>query len=78
MKKQGTVKRWLPERGFGFLTGWDGDVFCHVSDVSDKTDLVPGESVSYDVADSPRGPRAVNVRRILDGLDRLDPPKRAA
>ena len=64
--KQGTVKWFNAEKGFGFITGQDGkDVFVHFSAIQSdgfKT-LEEGQAVSYDVEDGARGLQAVNVTR---------------
>jgi len=46
---EGTVKRWL-DRGYGFI-GVDDE-------------LREGQKVEFDLEDSPKGPRAVNVKVI--------------
>jgi CspA family cold shock protein len=60
----GTVKWFNKEKGFGFITGEDGnDVFAHFSQI--KIDgyksLEEGQSVSYDVVKGPKGPQAENI-----------------
>ncbi len=63
----GTVKWFNDAKGFGFITKEDGgDVFVHFSDIQDsgfKT-LAEGQSVQFDVIDSPKGPRASNVVKL--------------
>ena len=67
---EGTVKFWLPDRGFRFIQRHDGqpDVFCHVSGiVGQSSDILPeGVRVSFDIEASKRTgkPVAVNVRVI--------------
>lgn len=60
----GTIKT-LRDKGFGFITPADGgkDVFFHMTEVKNAAfdDLREGQSVSYDVMDSDKGPKAVNV-----------------
>lgn len=60
----GTVKWFNESKGFGFLTTEDGkDVFVHFSSIQGdgfKT-LAEGQSVSFDIEQGPKGPRAVNV-----------------
>ncbi|MDF2884772.1 MAG: cold shock protein [Clostridiaceae bacterium] len=63
----GTVKWFNAEKGFGFITGEDGnDVFAHFSQI--KTDgyktLEEGQKVSYDVVKGPKGPQAENITII--------------
>ena len=60
----GTVKWFNAEKGFGFITGEDGnDVFVHFSAIQSdgfKT-LEEGQSVTFDVGEGQRGPQATNV-----------------
>ena len=62
----GTVKWFNEVKGFGFLTTEDGtDIFVHYSSiVSDgfKT-LAEGETVEFEITDTPKGPQAMNVTR---------------
>lgn len=56
------------DKGFGFITPDEGgrDVFVHRSNVSglDRDEgLSVGETVEYEVENSPKGLSAVNVRR---------------
>ncbi len=62
----GSIKKVVAVRGFGFITGEDGkDSFFHRDGLNDSIDfdrLVGGESVTFDVESNPRGPRATNVK----------------
>ncbi|KRN06146.1 hypothetical protein FD15_GL001342 [Liquorilactobacillus sucicola DSM 21376 = JCM 15457] len=62
--KNGTVKWFNADKGFGFITGEDGnDVFVHFSAIQKdgfKT-LDDGEKVTFDEENGDRGPQAVNV-----------------
>jgi CspA family cold shock protein len=64
---EGTIKN-LTDKGFGFITieGEAKDLFFHKNELKDVTfeDLKVGDKVSFDKADSPKGPNAVNVSRI--------------
>ncbi len=63
----GTVKWFNAEKGYGFITGEDGnDVFVHYSQIMKdgfKT-LEEGEKVTFTVADGPKGPQAENVNPL--------------
>ena len=60
---EGTVKRWLDMRGFGFIETdeYEKDVFVHHEAVKGKSSLREGERVSFDVEQGDRGPKAINV-----------------
>jgi CspA family cold shock protein len=62
----GTVKKVVSDRGFGFITAEDGkDYFFHRDGLDRSIDfdrLVGGERVEFAVEQSPKGPRATNVR----------------
>lgn len=61
---KGTVKWFNAEKGFGFITGEDGqDVFAHYSQINIdgfKT-LEEGQKVSFDVTQGQKGPQAENI-----------------
>ena len=63
----GTVRKLVSDRGFGFITADDGkDYFFHRDGLDATMDfdrLVGGEKVSFDVQNSPKGLRAINVRQ---------------
>lgn len=62
----GTVKRVVSERGFGFITGEDGqEYFFHRTGLADSLSfetLTPKQRVSFEVQSSDKGPRASQVR----------------
>ena len=62
----GTIKK-LTDKNFGFITPEDGgkDLFFHDSGLVgvEFSELKEGDAVTYDVEDSPKGPRAANVQR---------------
>lgn len=63
---KGTVKNFNKDKGFGFVTTEDGkDVFFHYSAIQDSPKIASiGDKVEFDVEESPRGPRASNLRKI--------------
>ncbi len=64
---KGTIKK-LDDRGFGFITPEEGsnDVFFHANDLVDVAfkDLAQGDTVSFEMGDSDRGPKAINVALV--------------
>ncbi|MHC4479475.1 MAG: cold-shock protein [Planctomycetota bacterium] len=67
---RGTVKWFDDMKGFGFVTREDGgqDVFVHhsaIEGVGFKT-LAENEVVEFEIEQTPKGPRAVNVVRVQD------------
>jgi CspA family cold shock protein len=67
MKKQGTIKMFNKEKGFGFIHAEDGtDVFFHYSSLvmeGFKT-IAAGEKVEFNLEQSERGPRATDVVKL--------------
>ncbi len=62
---EGIVKKWL-DRGFGFIgvEGQDDEVFVHHTALDGVSELREGQKVEFDVEDSPKGPRASNVKVV--------------
>jgi len=62
---QGTVKRVVRDRGFGFISSGEGrEIFFHRSSLQDLNfdSLKEGDKVEFEVEDGPTGPRAVAVK----------------
>ena len=63
----GIVKWFNNKKGFGFIQQEDGpDLFVHYSAINSdgfKT-LNEGDQVSFEIEESDRGPKAINVNKI--------------
>jgi len=63
----GTIAR-LTDKGFGFISreGQEKDLFFHSNELVGVRfdELREGDTVSFEVADSPKGPNAVKVSRV--------------
>ena len=60
----GKIKKVVRERGFGFISDTDGrEIFFHQSSLVEKNfdALKEEQSVEFEIEDSPKGPRAVNI-----------------
>src|SRR4029079_6005066 len=61
----GTIKKVVADRGFGFITAEDGkEYFFHRGGLQAPLDfdrLVGGEQAAFEIEQSPRGPRATKV-----------------
>lgn len=64
---EGTIKT-LTDKGFGFIAvdGEEKDLFFHRNELQGVSfeELQKGDRVSFEKADSPKGPNATNVSRI--------------
>ena len=64
---KGTVKWFNASKGFGFIAKEDGgDVFVHYTAIQDEgfKSLSEGQAVSFEIVDSPKGPKAANVVKL--------------
>jgi len=63
---EGTVKRWIDGRGYGFIEPDEGgdDIFVHNTDLDGTYVLMQGQKVEFDVETTPKGPRARTVKVI--------------
>ena len=63
---QGTIKKLITDKGFGFIDGERGDLFFHHSAVQETTieALQVGQEVTYEEGSGPKGPRAENVTPV--------------
>jgi cold shock protein len=60
---EGTIKKLVADKGFGFIQGEKGDIFFHHSVVADGQfdSLQEGQHVTYTEGRGPKGPRADQV-----------------
>jgi CspA family cold shock protein len=65
--QEGTIAR-LTTKGFGFIkvAGQEKDLFFHSNELVGVAfdDLREGDKVTFEVAESPKGPNAVKVSRV--------------
>jgi cold shock protein len=62
---QGTIKRVIRDRGFGFIRSSDGqEIFFHRSSLQQLNfdGLKEGENVEFEMERGEKGPRAIAVR----------------
>ena len=62
---KGTVKFFNKMKGFGFVAGEDGnEYFVHQTALEQGVMLRENDSVTFDVEEGDRGPKAVNVAKV--------------
>ena len=63
---QGTIKKLVSDRGFGFIEGERGDIFFHHSSLEGTSieALSIGQEVQYEEGRGPKGPRAEHVKPV--------------
>jgi CspA family cold shock protein len=63
---QGTIRKVISEKGFGFIEGERGDLFFHHTAVEGTAfeALSEGQEVEYTEGRGPKGPRAESVKVV--------------
>ncbi len=63
---QGTIKKVVSDRGYGFIKGEEGEFFFHHSVLEDTTieSLHEGQQVEYTASQGPKGLRAESVKPV--------------
>jgi len=63
---QGTIKKLVSDKGFGFIKGDSGELFFHHSAVEGTSfeELSEGQTVEYTEGRGPKGPRAEAVKVV--------------
>ncbi|QDU61432.1 putative cold shock protein A [Planctomycetes bacterium Pan216] len=63
---QGTIKKLVTDKGFGFIKGERNEIFFHHSALVGTTieELQENQTVEYEEGQGPKGPRAENVRPV--------------
>ncbi|REJ69158.1 MAG: cold shock domain-containing protein [Planctomycetota bacterium] len=61
---QGTIKKLISDKGFGFIQGERCELFFHHSAVEGGVfdTLQEGQTVEFEEGNGPKGPRAENVK----------------
>jgi CspA family cold shock protein len=63
---QGTIKKLVSDKGFGFIEGERGELFFHHTSVEGESfeTLREGQAVEYTEGSGPKGPRAESVKLV--------------
>ena len=66
-RRQGRVKWFNSKKGYGFITSDDGgEIFVYQGDIEGSNALREDQRVSFEVGNSPKGPKAIRVRILSE------------
>jgi CspA family cold shock protein len=61
----GIVKWYNPRKGYGFISGEDGnDAFIHRDNLGDIEFLNEGDTITYEVIETEKGLKATNIKLV--------------
>ena len=61
---KGTIKFFNDAKGFGFIAAEDGkEIFVHQTALAEGVTLQEGDSITFDVEQGDKGPKAVNIKK---------------
>lgn len=63
---QGVVKWFSSKKRYGFIESQGKDYFVHKLDIEENSILDKGDKVSFEVKETPRGLKAINVKKISE------------
>jgi len=63
---QGTIKKVIVDKGYGFIRGEQKEYFFHHSTLEGVQieELQEGQTVEFEIGEGPKGPRAESVRLV--------------
>lgn len=62
---KGKIKWYNARKGYGFILGEDDkEIFVHRTSIPAGTYLKEDDPVEYEIEDSDRGPKAINIKKI--------------
>lgn len=63
---KGKLKWFSSVKGYGFITADGIDYFVHSSEIKDGDEFLEGDELEFEISQSEKGFRAINVTRIKE------------